>query len=130
LVSRTAAPTTRHFDNWRNSEQNNAGALRGEMADEQWEGLAHAIVCPTQTRPTGAFKKTVDFWQRRCNALVTATELESSGKCAFLRSARRTAALGNDADRVVQAKIKSRFPSARLRAGSHRAFGPVRNDKG
>jgi hypothetical protein len=31
--------------------------LRAEMADEQREGLAHAIVYPAKTNPTGAFKK-------------------------------------------------------------------------
>jgi hypothetical protein len=31
--------------------------------------------------------------------------------------------------RVVVASADSRFPSASLRAGSHRAFSPIRNDK-
>src|SRR5258708_27746565 len=50
--------TVRYFDNWRHSEQNNARALRDEMADEQREGLAHAIVYPTKTKtkPTGLSK--------------------------------------------------------------------------
>jgi hypothetical protein len=45
--------TVRYFDNWRYSEQNSARALRAEMADEQREGLADAIVYPTKTKPTG-----------------------------------------------------------------------------
>jgi len=32
-------------------------ALPGGMANEQREDLAHAIVYPTKTKPTGAFKK-------------------------------------------------------------------------
>jgi hypothetical protein len=44
----------RYFANWRQSEQNDAGGLRDEMADEQREGLAHAIVYPTKTKPTGS----------------------------------------------------------------------------
>ncbi len=49
--------TVRYFDNWRHSEQNNARAQRDEIADEQREGLAHAIVYPAKTNPIGAFKK-------------------------------------------------------------------------
>jgi hypothetical protein len=49
--------TVRYFDNWRYSEQNSARALRAEMADEQREGAAHAIVYPAKTNPNWAFNK-------------------------------------------------------------------------
>jgi hypothetical protein len=36
------------------------------MADEQRQGLAHAIVYPAKAKATGFLKTTVDLWQRRC----------------------------------------------------------------
>ena len=46
-------PTFRQLAKFR---ANNACALGDELADEQREGLAHAIVYPAKTKPTGALK--------------------------------------------------------------------------
>ena len=70
--------TVRYFDNCRHSEQDNACALRDEMADEQRENLAHAIVYPTKTKPAGLPKNNRRLVTTQSSLTATATVIKAS----------------------------------------------------